>query len=236
MVVRRRVAFLVAAIALLGWTASRGEDGVELQKVEAQGVGADYDSALNAALSHAVAEVNGMEVARQVFGESVRGTATAASSTELAAVGGSVTERVGVAAGVVGVASRANTSADGDDAERAEPTARAGAAATVAAEHGATATRTVAVAAGHEQTRQDFAADKTIVAVAASTSGIVSRYQILETAQLKDGWHVTVPRSQNTRRARIDVRRSRSCPCGLRDWMLVITGSKRSSAPISSTN
>jgi TolB-like protein len=195
MLIRRRVAFLVAAITLLGWTVSRGEEGVELQKVEAQGVGTDYDSALNAALSHAVAEVNGVEVARQVFGESVRGTATATSSTEIAAVGGSVTERVGVAAGVVGVASRANTSADGDAsvaAERAGPTDRTGAAAMVAAERDVTATRTAAVGAAHEQTRQDFAADKTIVAVAASTSGVVNRYQILETAQLKDGWHITV--------------------------------------------
>jgi TolB-like protein len=190
MFVRPRVAFLVTAIALLGWTASRGE-GVELQKVEAQGVGADYDSALNAALSHAVAEVNGVDVARRVFDVSVRGTATANSSAEIAAAGGSVTERAGVGAGVVKMAAQADTSS-ATDHDASVAAQRTGTAAMVAAEHDVTATRTVAVAAAHEQTRQDFAADQTIVAAAASTSGTVNRYQVLESAQLKDGWHITV--------------------------------------------
>jgi len=202
MPVRRRIAALVVAIVFLGSGAAHAQ-AVEYQKVTAEGIGADYDAALNMALIQAVAQVNGIAVARRVVTQSIHGSATEETATKSGALVAVRTEKTAVAAGITN-ADQGDipppVAAQTDEARIAGTTLAAqdrdngpGPGPVVAAKAAGVETiQATAMGAAAQATRLNFAADQAIVTAASETSGIINRYQIVSSEQRQNTWHVVV--------------------------------------------
>jgi TolB-like protein len=183
------------ALALAIFTAALSPCGgyaqtVDYQKVTANGIDKEYDAALTSALSAAVAQVNGVAVARKLATVSVHGTATEVVTTKAAMVGAAETRRSAAAIEVVGAQDDVRKKTDNAAQATSSSETRTVAAAGVAEE--VDQTQVAAVEAGARVTNQDFQSSKSVVSLATETSGVVNRYQILSAENEPDGWHVSV--------------------------------------------
>jgi TolB-like protein len=199
MLVRPLIMALAVAIAFLGSGAARAQ-AVEYQKVTAEGTGADYDAALNMALTQAVAQINGIAVARRVVTQSVHGSASEEKATKSGALLAVTTDKSATVAGVANADlgdTQPPAAPQTDEARIAGTTLAAqdrdNSPGIVTAKAAAVETTQAASMGGAAQvTRQDFTADRAIVTMASETAGIINRYQIVSTEQQQNTWHVVV--------------------------------------------
>jgi TolB-like protein len=173
----KKSAFIASMIVALVLAGGAGAQTISYQKVTSDGIASTYEDAVTQALQSAVAKVNGVEVARKVVTESVRGGSTAITTSQSATVGSSAEHTSGVAAAVVATNDSNNNSQ---------------AASGVAAVDGLQQAQTASISNSAKIVNQDFVADKTTVNASAQTSGVVNRYQVINSGKQDDGWHVTI--------------------------------------------